>query len=181
MGRTDKKMDTQEILINKAGYSRYNTPDSVGKLIRYIARENGKSKNDLVCCGVLGAAGLADIDITVRQFECVRMLHRRKGGFGRYIDHEIYSFSSDEEKAIIQKNIPVEKLAEEMAADFYKDGFQVYYGVHKKDCSTNSLHIHFAVNTVNFHTGNKRREYKSDTRKRKQRLRHIVDEELQKC
>lgn len=180
MSRTDKKADSHEILINKAGCSRYDKPDSIENLIRYISRENGKPKNDLVCCGTLGATDFTDIDTTISQFQCVQMLHTRKGNFGRYIDHEIYSFSADEEKAIIQHNISVEKLAEKMALDFYSDGFQVYYGVHKKDHGTNGLHIHFAVNTVNFHTGNKRREYISDTNKREQRLRRLVDEEIRK-
>lgn len=180
MNRSIKKTDSHEILINKAGRSCYDKPDSVENLIRYISRENGKTKNDLVCCGAFGATDFTDIDATIKQFECVQILHTRKGNFGRYIDHEIYSFSIDEEKAIIENNISVEKLAEKMALDFYKEGFQVYYGVHKKDCSSNNLHIHFAVNTVNFITGNKRREYKSATKNREQRLHRIVDEALQK-
>lgn len=179
MSRTDKKTALHEILINKAGQCHYNEKDSIGNLIRYISRENGKSKNDLVCCGAFGATDFTDIDTTIKQFECVQMLHTRKGGFGRYIDHEIYSFSADEEKKIAHNNISVERLAEEMALDFYKDGFQVYYGVHKKDDRDNNLHIHFAVNTVNFITENKRREYKSATKSREQRLHCIVEEALQ--
>lgn len=180
MSKTDKKTASHGILINKAGHSRYDKADSIENLIRYISRENGKSKNDLICCGAFGATDFTDIDTTIMQFKCTQLLHTRKGSFGRYIDHEIYSFSDDEEKLIIQNNIPVEKLAEEMACDFYSDGFQVYYGVHKKDECTNNLHIHFAINTVNFHIGNKRREYQSATKKRGQRFRRIVDEALQK-
>lgn len=180
MNRSDKKTGSHEILINKAGHSRYDKADSIENLIRYISRENGKSKSDLICCGAFGATDFTDIDTTIKQFECVQLLHTRKGNFGRHIDHEIYSFSTDEEKKIAQNNISVEKLAEEMALDFYKDGFQVYYGVHKKDCTANNLHIHFAVNTVNFITGNKRREYKSATRSREQRLRRIVNDTLRK-
>ncbi len=180
MNRPIKKADSHEILINKAGHSRYDKPDSVENLIRYISRKNGKSQNDLLCCGAFGATDFTDINTTIKQFKCVQMLHTRKGNFGRYIDHEIYSFSTDEEKAIIENNISVEKLAEKMALDFYKEGFQVYYGVHNKDHGNNSLHVHFAINTVNFQTGNKRREYKSATKDREQRLRRIVDEALQK-
>ncbi len=180
MSKTDKKTASHEILINKAGHSHYDKADSIENLIRYISRENGKSKNDLVCCGAFGATDFTDIGTTAMQFKCTQLLHTRKGNFGRYIDHEIYSFSTDEEKMIVQNNISVEKLAEEMASDFYRDGFQVYYGIHKKDECTNNLHIHFAINTVNFHTGNKRREYKSATKKREQRFRCIVDKALRK-
>ncbi len=173
-------MASRGFLINKAGHCRYDKADSIENLIRYIARENGKSQNDLVCCGAFGATDFTGIDTTIMQFQCVQLLHTRKGGFGRYIDHGIYSFSSGEEEMIARSNVSVEKLAEEMARDFYNDGFQVYYGIHKKDCDANSLHIHFAINTVNFNTGNKRREYISDTKKREQRFHRIIDEALQK-
>ncbi len=171
MSKPDKKAASHEILINKAGRCRYDRQDSIENLIRYISRENGEPKDDLICCGAFGATDFTDIGTTARQFECAQMLHMRKGSFGRCIDHEIYSFSSEEEKAILRNHISIEKLARKMALDFYRDGFQVYYGVHKKDCSSNSLHIHFAINTVNYQTGNKRREYKSATKNREQRLR----------
>lgn len=180
MNRTDKKAASHGILINKAGQCRYDKPDSIENLIRYISRENGKPKNDLVCCGAFGATDFTDIDTTIMQFKCAQMLQTRKGSFGRYIDHEIYSFSADEEKMIAHSSISVEKLAKEMALDFYKDGFQVYYGVHKKDNSANNLHIHFAVNTVNYITGNKRRENKSATKKRGQKFQRIVEDALPK-
>lgn len=180
MSKTDKKTASHGILINKAGHSRYDKADPIENLIRYISRKNGKSKNDLVCCGAFGATDFTDIDTTIMQFKCAQLLHTRKGSFGRYIDHEIYSFSTDEEKMIVQNNISVKKLAEEMAFDFYRNGFQVYYGVHKKDECTNNLHIHFAINTVNYITGNKRREYQSATKKREIKFRCIVDKSLQK-
>lgn len=166
------------ILINKAGEGSYLNQDSVNNVIKYIARENGKPKDDLICCGAIGATDFTNTDITVRQFECVQLLHKRKGNFGRYIDHEVYSFSGEEENIILQNGVPVEGIVQKMARDFYNDGFQVYYGIHKKDDNEKHLHAHFAVNTVNFRTGKKRHENMGDTRRRQDRLRRIVLAEI---
>jgi hypothetical protein len=175
MFNTKKAIPKAGLLINKAGTGRYCSQNSVGRLIRYIARENGTHEDDdLICTGAIGATNFTNIDTTIQQFECVQLLHTRQGNFGRYIDHEIYSFSPAMEKLITENNISNEKLAKEMASDFYKDGFQVYYGVHKKDSQDKHLHIHFAINTVNFRTGMKRHENITDTQNREKRLEHII-------
>lgn len=165
-------------LINKAGKGRYCGQESIESLIRYIARKNDNPKDDLICCGAFGATDFTDIDVTIRQFECVQKLHKRNGNFGRYIDHEIYSFSAEEEQAIRQHGIPVENLARKMASDIYKDGFQVYYSVHEREHGTNRLHIHFAVNTVSFQTGKKRHENIQETEKREKRMNQIAADEI---
>ena len=166
------------LLINKAGEGKYLNKDAINNVIKYIARENGKPKDDLICCSALGATDFTDTDTTIRQFECVQLLHKRKGNFGRYIDHEVYSFSEEEEYMILQNNLPVKEIAQKMAQDFYSDGFQVYYGVHKKDDHEKHLHVHFAVNTVNFRTGKKRHENIGDTNRRRKRLNEIVSAEM---
>lgn len=174
MKRKSNTSQTAGLLLNKAGSGRYNNPDSIEHVIKYIARKNGETENDLICCGALGATDFTDIDTTIRQFRFAQLMHRRRGNFGRYIDHEIYSFSSEEEAAIRKANIPIENIVRKMAQDFYADGFQVYYGVHTKDDTMEQLHVHFAVNTVNFRTGNKRRENKTATKQRLEKLKKII-------
>ena len=77
MNRPIKKADSHEILINKAGHSRYDKPDSVENLIRYISRKNGKSQNDLLCCGAFGATDFTDINSVqtmidkIKEFEII--------------------------------------------------------------------------------------------------------------
>lgn len=79
---------------------------------------------------------------------------------------------------ILQNDIPVEGIAQKMAQDFYNDGFQVYYGVHKPDKTERHIHVHFAVNTVNFRTGKKRHENKLETKKRQDRLNKMILAEI---
>lgn len=168
----------KDILINKAGKNKYCQKDSIGNLIRYIARENGLPKDDLVCCGAFGATDFTDIDDTIRQFECVQLLHKTNDGINRYIDHEIYLFSTEDENNLKKYNISFDSIARKMANEFFNDGFQVYYGVHNKDTGTDNLHIHFAVNTVNFKTGKKRHENMIETKRNEQKFRDIVNKEI---
>ena len=175
----EKQADIAGILINRAGKNRYINLDATEKLITYIAREQQDAPDDLLLRGALGATTFTDINTTIHQFECVHLLHNRHGVFGRYIDHEIYSFSPSEEAALYQKNVSFTELAQRMADDFYQEGFQVYYGIHQHDEENLHLHIHFAVNTVNFRTGKKRHEGKKETAQRQQRLQQIVAEAIE--
>ena len=152
---------SKRLLINKSKSGRYQTPNCIDKLLRYIARENGTSKDDLICCGSIGATAFTDISYTIQQFKYVQTYYKRNGNFGRYMDHEIYSFPPEIED--ILKN----------------DGFQVYYGVHKKDSHSSNIHIHFAVNTVNFITQKKRHENYQATKEREERLNRIVNDSVQ--
>lgn len=174
---TDSKTKYQ--FINKAGKDKYGQKSAVGNLIRYIARENGTAKDDLVCCGSFGAVDFTNIAYTIKQFECVQMTYRKEN-IARYIDHEIYSFSSDQEISIKKYGISTELLARKMAREIYEEGFQVYYGIHKKDGDDGHLHIHFAVNTVNYKTKLKRHENMQKTNEHGQKFSAIVDEEI-KC
>lgn len=179
MKRQTKNNHTQtQLLINKSKKSRYNTPDSVEKVIRYIARENNKSKDDLICCGAIGATDFTDISITIQQFQAVQSFYQRKGNFGRYIDHEIYTFSKETQELFEKHPSFIADLASEMASDFYRDNFQVYYRVHRKDDGENGLHIHFATNTVNFKTLKKRHENIKNTKEREERLQKIEQAKL---
>lgn len=83
MAETTSRPQATGILLNKAGKGSYHNQDAINKLIKYIARENGNTKDDLICCGTFGATDFTDIDTTVMQFECVQLLHKRKGNFGR--------------------------------------------------------------------------------------------------
>lgn len=168
------------ILINMAGKGHYLNPDAPDRLIRYVTRTNGKPSDDLVACGGVGVAEFTGTDGMIGQFHAVQGLHKRKGSFGRYADHEVYSFSSGEERLIQEKGLDVDGIARKMAYDFYeKDKCQVVYGVHRPDSGNGHLHVHFAVNTVNYITGGKRRENKRQTRERQERFGLIVKEELE--
>lgn len=169
------------LLLNKSGKRKYFNIKAAKNLIRYVTRTNGLSKDDLITWGGIGVAEFMGPDGMIRQFGDVQQMHRRKGGFGRYADHEVYSCSSVEERLIKEKKIDVDKIARKMAYDFYeKDRCQVVYGAHTKDRGNDCIHIHFVINSVNFATGNKRRENMRQTQERQDRFRQILKEEIEK-
>lgn len=167
-------------LINGAKHGRYLNPDAPENLIRYVTRTNGMADNDLIAWGGLGITEFCGIEAVISQFYHVQRLHTRKGGFGRYMDHEIFSFSTGSEESIQKSNTDIDKIARKMAYDFYDtDHCQVVYGIHRaSDDDEHMLHIHFAINTVNYRTGNKRRENTRETHEREARFQKIVEEEI---
>lgn len=115
------------------------------------------------------------INNMINQFLAVCQLHTHKGNFGRYIDHEIFSLSPEAEQFVLNNKLDVDAIAREMAYDFYeKDHCQVIYAVHYASKETSVMHIHFAINTVNFVTGNKRRENIWQTKEREARFNKIM-------
>lgn len=154
-------------LINKAGNGKYTNQDAPENLIRYITRTNGEPKNDLIVWGGLGILEYKSINSIIDQFSLVQKLHTRNGNFGRFIDHEIFSFTPEGKSLLDENNVDIDQLAREMAYTFYEtDHCQVLYGVHYPSEEEAHLHIHFAINTVSFETGNKRRENISQTNDR---------------
>lgn len=168
-------------LINNAGHRRYTTPDSIDNLLRYITRTNGSNKNDLVSWGALGSLEFLGVDAVIDDFHSTQKLHKRKGNFGRYIDHEYFSLSNKATKIIYDLDLDIDKMARRMAYDFFnEDNCQVLYGVHAPSDADKHLHFHFAINTVNFENGNKRRENRTDTYNRSSRFQRIVLAEINK-
>ena len=168
-------------LFNKDGNRKYTNPDASEKLIKYVTRTNGKPDDDLITWGGLGITEYKDIDSIINQFYIVQKMHTRRGSSGRYISHEVFSFEAETEILIHEKKLDIDKIARKMANDFYTiDNCQVIYGVHKPEYEDKHMHIHFAINSVNYRTGNKRRENKSQTNKRNFRFQKIIDNEIKK-
>lgn len=79
-----------------------------------------------------------------------------------------------------------------MAATLSDGQYQVFYGIHTgagtdkgtpissdtEKCQGSNLHIHFAINTVNFRTLNKRQETMAATREHEKQLQRIVKMKL---
>ncbi len=163
------------ILCNKAGRGRYRTKRSVGNVIRYVIREREDEdrKDDLLCWGACGAAEWGGVREVVGAFDMVQRTYSRKGSFGRYIDHEVYVFSDEEQEGLGMDVAAFDRVARRMAQDIYREGYQVVYGVHKKD-GEDGIHVHLAANTVSYRDGRKRREDKARTERRQKEYQRIV-------
>ena len=166
-------------LINKDGNNKYTNSDAPEKLIRYVTRTGGKPDNDLLAWGGLGILEYGGIELPINQFYHAQEAHTRKGDFGKYMNHEIFSFSLAGEHVILQNNLDIDEIARRMARDiFEQDHCQVIYGVHAPNNAEKHLHIHFAINAVNYRTGGKRHENMTQTLERNRRFNQLISDEI---
>lgn len=169
-------------LFNNAGEGHYTQEKDMENVIRYILRqrEHESRADELILWGGYGVPEWKGAQGIIDAFKQAQKSHTRKGTFGRYIDHEYYTFTDEEAAAIDEANVDLGKLTRKMANEFYQDGTQVVYAVHKKESRKGgeNMHIHFAVNTVVHKNGKKRRENMTDTKERSKRLNKIVQESI---
>lgn len=171
--------ETFGIYVNKDGDGRYRNPDAPEKLIRYITRTNGKDEKDLISWGGEGVLDRCGVEFVIGQFYFAQKAHTRHDDFGRYMSHTLFSLSNEGAKTILEKNIDLDYIARQMARDiFERDHCQVVYGIHLPDKSDSHIHIHFAINTVNYRTGGKRRENMTQTLERRWRFNQIISDEI---
>ena len=163
--------------LNKDGKGKYANFDAPEKLINYVTRQNGKNNDDLIAWGGLGVTEYKDMGSIIKQFYCVQKKHTRTGNYGRYMNHSIFSFSPEATVLIHEKELDIDKIARKMAHDIYDfDHCQIIYGVHQPE--NGNLHIHFATNSVDYYTGNKRHENIAQTKERKIRFNKIIADEI---
>lgn len=164
------------IYLNKDNRGAYCNPDAPEKLIRYVTRASGERKQELVSWGGAGVLEYS-VESVIDQFYFSQKAHTRRGNFGRYINHALFCFSPKGEYAIAKNNMDVDQIARQMARDiFEQDHCQVVYGIHNPDKTEPHLHIHFAINAVNYCTGNKRRENMTQTYNRNIRFNKIISD-----
>lgn len=172
------KMSTKTfgLYLNKDGHKKYFNSDAPEKLIRYVTRTNGKDTQDLISWGGAGILEYS-VESVIDQFYFAQKAHTRGGDFGRYMSHELFSFSSEGEYNILKSGTDIDQISRQMARDiFEQDHCQVVYGIHNPDKTEPHLHIHFAINAVNYCTGDKRRENMTQTHNRNIRFNKIISD-----
>lgn len=155
------------------GKMPFSEQASVENLIRYVIRDQKKktAADDLIEYGAFGAPEWMGTEEIVRMFHLVQDQYKRKGGIERYMDHEIYLFSEREIERITERGDTVENVARKLAENIYQEGHQVVYGVHKKEIPDEErgkghIHVHFAVNAVNYKDRKKRHENVGEVKRR---------------
>lgn len=176
----DRRDDYKEgIFINRAGKGRYQKKGDIEKVIRYVLRERSDEdrRSELISWGAFGLPEWESAEGIIKAFCDVQNCYRRKGRFGRRLDHEIYNFTPFEVESLKSKSLLVlEKAARKMAGMIYSEGYCVIYGIHQED--EGGVHVHFVVNTVSWRTGRKRHENMERTRFHRQLFARIVRHEM---
>ena len=158
--------------------SYYTNKDAVEKVIRYITRTryNENKANELIKVGAAGINCLSTINEMIRHIEYVQEIYQIKRRGGRRIVHEVYSFSEQEFRELNNDYGYIDMIAREISYYYYCMGHQVVYAIHYSQHK--KVHIHFAINTINFYTGKK---FHSNTHDFQLRKKYFDDVYIKTC
>ena len=135
----------ERLIINHLTKSHYPNDRDVKKLLAYISGRGKRSNTDKVLSVKAFGASKMHKEAAF-QFLKVQKYYNKTSGRRCY--HFIVSFPG-EFTCIDAVQQSAANIAQKV---FYQRGFQVFYAIH---LDTDNLHIHFAVNSVNLHTGKK--------------------------
>lgn len=138
----------------------YENKDAIEKVIRYITRtrKNEDRANELVIWGGCGIGSYASPELAIKQFHCVQKVYGIERRGGRRMFHETLNILGNEFERLGKDYGRVSQIAMQCAKSYYGLGHQVVFAVHYTENTytfNKGVHIHFAVNTVNFINGSK--------------------------
>lgn len=133
-------------------YGTYTNNDAVSKLIHYITRTrwNEARAHELCSYGGMGVGCYLHPDQIIKQLLAVQQVYGISSRKGRRMYHEVFILNDEE---WINKNINMEMFALECCQIYFQNGHQVVCAIHYDD--KGKLHIHFAINTINYINGKK--------------------------
>lgn len=147
----DKDYDDE---FRKYEYKSYNytNKDAVEKVIRYITRtrKNETERNSLISVGSMGISYYMSSEIMIHQMEMVQNVYDIDKRGGRRIAHEVFLLSSEDLFLLGCNYALIYDMAFAMSSHYYQQGHQVVFAIHK---DKDRVHIHFAINTINFING----------------------------
>jgi len=152
-----------EILMINVNKFEYKNKDSANKLIRYITRTRPDEDraNELLSYGfTYGNGYMKPIDHVIKEFEYIHNYYSAEGclmcHYVMQISDRIFTRMNNDLKLL-------DAYAQECCRYIMEMGHQVCYAIHysKED----RLHIHFAINAINFMTGHKLRQYPAELKK----------------
>lgn len=138
----------------------YTNSDAVENVIRYITRTraNEERADELIAWGGMGIGTYQTPELAIEQFRILQRVHRIETRGSRMF-HEVLRLTDGEFGFLEHDYGRVYQVAVSCAQYYYMMGHQVVFAIHqatKDDQGGNKgLHIHFAVNSINFLTGNK--------------------------
>ncbi len=152
MGKWNHENGNRYISARQAYYKNDNAVENV---IRYITRTraNETRRNELICYGGAGVDITASPAEIINQFLMVQDFYKINERGGRRLIHEVYSFTDEEFNLLNNDYALINLIAREISAYFFDQGYMVVYAIH---CEIDKrVHIHFAVNSINYYNGKK--------------------------
>ncbi len=148
---------------NNFRMKNYCNKNAVKFVIDDILRNRPKETEayNLLGYGAWGVNYFLSVEDIIATFCYVQRAYDIEYRRGRRIYHEVFWFTPEEVSRLGWNVELMWKFAKEVSYEFfYKNGFQVVFAIHYS--LQGKYHIHFAVNTINYHTGMKFNSYKQD-------------------
>jgi hypothetical protein len=144
-----------ELLTINLSKRQFTNENATENLIRYITRTrlNEDRRHELLSCGYNYASNKT-VEEVIREFEFVQNWHKSKDCM---MIHYVLRFPPDVKKAFKNNLIALDCFAQECCRYLFSIGHQTCYAIHLQD--VDDLHVHLAINAVNYKTGNKLRQY----------------------
>ena len=139
-----------QLVINISPKKHYPQNKDIRQLLTYVAGHSKTKKFKAAYSNGYGVS--ADYKKAYQQIIKVQKYYKKDSKRRMY--HMVISFPS-QYKCDLPCTI---KIAKVIAKIIFKD-YQIFYGIHT---DTNNLHIHFAINAVNYRTGKKFHTSKAD-------------------
>lgn len=141
----------------------YKNDDAVEKVIRYITRTRflEDRAGELICCGGSGITFRYGMEYIIHQMKQTQDLYNIEDRGGRRLGHEVFSFSDEDFKLVLDSDYrAVEQIAQEVCDYYFSKGFEAVYAVHYD--TEKHVHIHVAYNYVSYLDGHKYRSRRED-------------------
>ena len=138
-----------------ASRSYYKNDDAIDNVIRYITRtrENELKLAELIAVGGAGFILNAPVEDIINLFRNVQDFYDIEHRKGRRLLHYTYNFKDEEFYLLGADYALVDAIAREFSAYLFSLGFQSIYAIHFD--YGKRVHIHFAINAINFLDGKK--------------------------
>lgn len=158
----------------KSGH--FTNVDAVENLICYITRSR-KNETRLDSLKAVGGAGVAyylGAEAIIQQICFVQNVYRIDNRGGRRMYHEVFNLLDEEVECFKwNKEGVLWSIGMECCQVYFQQGFQAAFAVHWEP--NKHWHFHFAVNTINFHTGRKWHTNMAEIHKRAELFNQIID------
>lgn len=158
----------------------YTNKDAPKKLINYVTRTGKREdrKEDLIIWGARGVLYSQPIDDIIHIIEQTQMICRGSRPMGPRMFHEIYGLSDGQMYFFHYYPQLLDEFAYACAGVYYDAGHQVIYGVHNEPYSEKRMHIHFAVNAVNYNDGYKWHTNMSTDQRTRENYMNMIFEDM---
>lgn len=162
-------------LLTMMKYGRYQNKDAVENVLRYImrVRKYEDRANELLAYGGAGVPLYATPELMIQKFLYVQKLFHIDSRKGRRMHHEVLNLRDEEYEKLGSSIQNLYQYALNCCMVYFEQGHQVVFAIHWERCKR--LHIHFAVNTINFITGKKWHTSMNEVADRERIFRHLLN------